>query len=212
MDLLKEFAKEHEKVNIRDFFRREYEDVHLYNTQIDSGLRNHWSMIVDEFVINYANKKVTKNLFKIDWEELYNTCIMGKNKKRLRSSVIQEHTSIVNDVVNEVRVVVGMRLVPFTKNIGEKPSSTKGNINCAELVTFLKPRSGSSGISFSYRLINHSGIANSEPNNISECSFPNSYLLPRISAKIFLFLSLSNVKSVQQDEFSITVQKYQGYQ
>jgi hypothetical protein len=66
MDILKEFAKKHEKVNIHDFFRREYEDIHLHNTQINlqdeswEGLRNYWTMIVDEFVITYPIKKVSK--------------------------------------------------------------------------------------------------------------------------------------------------------
>lgn len=71
MDLLKEYAKEHEKVNIRNFFRLEYESVHLYNTQIEfedkcwEGLRNHWMMIVDEFAINYPNKKVSTKQIKL---------------------------------------------------------------------------------------------------------------------------------------------------
>ncbi|RCH87156.1 hypothetical protein CU098_005657, partial [Rhizopus stolonifer] len=63
MNILKEFAKKYQKVNIHNFFRSEYEDTHLHNTQIEledecwEGLRNHWTNIVDEFVITHPKKK-----------------------------------------------------------------------------------------------------------------------------------------------------------
>ncbi|CAO3674226.1 unnamed protein product [Rhizopus stolonifer] len=107
MDILKEFAEKYEKINIHDFFQSEYAYICLHNSQIAledecwEGLRNYWTKIIDKFVITHPKKKVTKKMFKIDWEELYNTCIIDKNKKRLRSSVVQEYTSMINSIANE---------------------------------------------------------------------------------------------------------------
>lgn len=67
MDILKEFAKKHEKLNIHDFFQHEYKDVCLHNTQVEledecwEGLRNYWTMIVDEFVVTHPMNKVSKD-------------------------------------------------------------------------------------------------------------------------------------------------------
>lgn len=63
MDLLKEFTNKHENLNIHHFFRREYEAILLYNTQMKledecwEGLRVHRTKIVDELAINHTKKK-----------------------------------------------------------------------------------------------------------------------------------------------------------
>ena len=68
MDILKEFAEKHDKVNICDFFHDEYDDIHLHNTQIEpqderwEGLRSYWTTIVDEFAEVHSKKKVSKDV------------------------------------------------------------------------------------------------------------------------------------------------------